>query len=119
MRTFGVTLFAAFVMVMVVVAADVTGTWEVDASFDDNSIEGGGFDCVFKQAAERLTGNCSGGTASLTGEVDGKNITWRVSNAGSPPVTTVFTGTLNAAETGIEGRFTSGGKGGRFRASKL
>ena|SRR5262245_43233726 len=118
MRTSGVTLVATCVMVMVVVAADVSGTWEIDATFDDTSVEGGGFDCIVKQADGRMTGTCSDGTASLVGEIDGQQVTWRVSNAAKPPTTTTFTGTLNTAGSGIQGRFTVGGKGGTFRAAK-
>jgi hypothetical protein len=100
-------------------AADVSGKWEIEASFEDPSIEAGGFDCVVKQEGERLTGMCSDGTASLDGEIDGQKITWRVSNGAQPPAVTTFIGTLNASGTVIEGRFTSGTRGGRFAAAKI
>ena len=57
----------ALAFVALVAAADITGNWEVEATFDDSSVAGGGFDCVYKQQGEQLTGNCSGGTASVTG----------------------------------------------------
>src|SRR5207253_6106123 len=116
MKTSIVTLCAAFAMVMVVAAAAITGTWEVEAYFDDDRIEAGGFDCVFNQDAERLNGTCSGGTVALTGEMAGQTVTWRIVSAGNAPVTTTFTGTLNEAATRMEGRFVSNQKGGSFRA---
>src|SRR5262245_17761601 len=58
MKTALGTLCAALAMVMVVAAAAISGTWEVEAYFDDDSLEAGGFDCVFKQDAERLNGTC-------------------------------------------------------------
>ena len=99
-------------------AIDISGKWEVEANFDDPTIDAGGFDCVVKQEAAHLTGLCSDGTASLDGEIDGQQITWRVSNAARPPVTTTFTGTLNSTGTSIEGRFSSGTKAGSFTAAK-
>jgi hypothetical protein len=118
MRTLGVALFAGLALVAVAAASDVTGNWEVDATFDDSTISGGGFDCAFKQDGEQLTGACSGGTAPLTGEVKGQNITWRLRGAGNPAEATTFTGTVDQAGTGIKGRFTIADKGGRFTASK-
>jgi hypothetical protein len=100
-------------------AIDISGTWEVEANFDDPSIGAGGFDCVVKQDGERLTGTCSGGTASLEGQIDGQKITWRVSNGAQPPVTTTLSGTLNQSGTSIEGRFSTGGNGGTFAATKV
>jgi hypothetical protein len=117
MKRLVVTLVMALLMVAATIATDLTGSWEIEASFDDNT-EVGGFDCAFTQTANRISGKCSGGTASLTGAVDGKIVTWRVSSASNPPVTTVFTGTLNATDTRIDGRFTVGDKGGQFIAAK-
>ena len=99
-------------------AIDISGKWEVEATFDDPRIEAGGFDCALKQEEERLTGTCSDGTASLAGEIDGPTIIWRVTNGGQPPVTTMFSGTLNRSGTAIEGRLSGGGKGGSFTATK-
>jgi hypothetical protein len=99
-------------------AIDISGNWEVEANFDDPSIDAGGFDCVVKQEGERLTGLCSDGTASLDGEIDGQKITWRVSNRAQPSVTTTFSGMPNRSGTAIEGRFSSGGKSGSFTAIK-
>ncbi len=118
MRKLSVALFTGLAFVVLVAAPDVTGTWEVESTFDDSSIPGGGFDCAFKQVEEQLTGNCSGGTAPLTGEVKGQNVVWRLRGPGSPPDTITFTGTVDQAGTSMKGRFTIAGKGGRFTALK-
>lgn len=117
MRKLGVALVPALAFVVLVAAADITGNWEIEAVFEDGSAAGGGFDCAFKQQGEQLTGTCSGGTASVTGEVKGQNVSWRLQGANSSEALT-FTGTVDAAGTGMSGRFTIGGKGGRFTAVK-
>jgi hypothetical protein len=113
-------LLTCLTLVVVSAASDITGTWEVDASFDDSSLQAGGFDCVFKQDGERLTGKCSGGTAEVAGEVKGQNVSWRLARAGTSPETPTltFTGTLDQAATSMNGRFTIGDKGGSFTAVK-
>ena len=118
MKKLIVTLVTAVAVAIVYAAVDLSGTWEIDATFDDVSLAGGGFDCVIKQSSEKLTGNCSDGSASLAGEIDGQKVAWRVSNAASPPVVTTFSGTLNESGKSIEGRFTVGNRGGSFRADK-
>jgi len=115
-KTSIVTLCVAVAMVMVVTAAAITGTWDVEAYFDDNRLEAGGFDCVFKQDGERLNGTCSGGTVALTGEMKGQTVTWRIVSAENDAVTTTFTGILNEAGTRMEGRFLTNEKSGSFRA---
>jgi hypothetical protein len=101
-----------------IAATDVTGKWEIEATFDDTSLAGGGFDCAFKQDGVRLSGSCSAGTAPVTGEVNGSDILWRLRGAGNPPETTTFTGTVNDSDTSMKGRFTIGGKGGSFTGVK-
>jgi hypothetical protein len=117
MKKLGVALFPALAFAVLVAAADITGNWEVEATFEDSSAAGGGFDCAFKQQGEQLTGNCSGGTASVTGEVKGQNVSWRLQGAANRDALT-FTGTLDEAGTSIKGHFTLAGKGGQFTAFK-
>jgi hypothetical protein len=114
-------LVSGLVVASLYAANDISGKWEIEGTFDDSTLPrgGGGFDCVLKQAADRLTGSCSGGSASLAGEIDGQRITWRVSNSEDPPFTTTFSGTLDAVGTSIEGRFMAGENAGSFRAAKL
>jgi hypothetical protein len=108
---------ATFAVAALVAAANVTGTWELEATFGDPKLagRGGGFDCVLKQDGERVTGKCSGGTADMTGEVKGETVTLRLPG-GTPPTT--FTGTLDKSGTRLQGRFVVGDKRGRFTAVK-
>jgi len=117
MRTLSVMLLGTLAAVVLVAAANVTGTWELEGSFDDAKLAGagGGFDCVLKQDGERVTGKCSGGTATMTGEVKGQTVILRLPE-GNPPTT--FTGTLDKAGTRLQGRFVVGDKRGRFTAVK-
>src|SRR5215510_13540470 len=117
MKAVSTALAAAFLGVTLYAAADVSGTWEVEGTFDDG-IEAGGFDCVIKQAAEKLTGDCSGGSAPLAGEVDGQKVVWRVGHSDNSSGVTTFSGTVDEPGRVIEGRFTAGSNGGSFRAGK-
>ena len=115
MRKLGLMLLPSLAIVVLSAAADITGNWEVEVIFDDSTLAGGGIDCTFKQDGERLSGNCVGIT--LTGEVKGQNVSWRIQEKGDPEART-FTGTLNEAGTTMTGRFTMTDKGGRFTASR-
>jgi hypothetical protein len=96
-------------------AANLSGTWEIDANFDDPSLSGGGFDCVFEQEGDRLTGSCQ--DIPLAGEVKEVNVKWQI-RAGQTQDVITYTGTVNESGTSINGRFSMPGKGGRFTASK-
>ena len=104
-------LFTVLMVVVLTASLDLTGKWEVEASFDDSSLSGGGFDCAFKQDGEQLTGTCSNGSAQLTGELKGQNVSWKMKGV-------TYTGTVNETGTNIKGRFTIAGKGGGFTALK-
>jgi hypothetical protein len=112
-----VTLLATLAAVGLVAAANVTGTWELEGTFDDPKLADArsGFDCVLKQYGERVTGKCSAGTATMTGEVKGQTVSLRLPE-GHPPTT--FTGTLDKAGIHLQGRFVVGDKQGRFTAVK-
>jgi hypothetical protein len=100
---------------IVLLAANLSGRWEIDANFDDPSFSGGGFDCVFKQEGDRLTGSCQ--DIPLIGEVKEANVKWQI-RAGQTQDVITYTGTVNESGTRINGRFSMPGKGGRFTASK-
>jgi hypothetical protein len=78
--------------------ADMTGTWALDATFDDPGLGGGEADCTFKQSGEQLMGNCNG--TALTGEVTGQHVRWQL-QVGRPPQTTIYTGTVDNAGTKV------------------
>jgi hypothetical protein len=117
MSKLSVTLFATLAVAALVAAANMSGTWELESTFDDPklALAASGFDCVLTQNGERLTGKCSAGTAVMTGEVKGQTVTLRLSELN--PQTT-FTGTLDTAGTRLQGRFVVGDKHGRFTAVK-
>jgi len=117
MSKLSVMLFATLAVAVLVAAANVTGTWELESTFDDPKLADArsGFDCVLKQDGDRVTGKCSAGTAVMTGEVKGQTVTLRLSEL--KPQTT-FTGTLDKAGTRLQGRFVVGDKRGRFTAVK-
>jgi hypothetical protein len=108
-------LVTGLALVVLGAAADTTGTWTLDARFDDSSLGGDVADCAFKQEGEQLTGNCSG--TALTGEVKGQNVRWQL-QVGSPPQTTTYSGTVDEAGAHINGTFMLAGKSGHFTASK-
>ena len=108
-------IVAALALVMAAAASDLSGKWEIEATFDDNTLSGGGFDCAFKQEGERLTGNCMG--VSLAGEAKGTRVSWQI-KAGQTQETITYTGAVNDTGTIINGRFSMADKGGRFTGSK-
>lgn len=111
-RAVSVLALSVLAMVAVVATADLSGTWDVDVSFDDPAVEGGDIDCVITEDGGLLKGACSDGTAALAGEVSGQTVRWRIGTANT------FNGTLDETGTRIKGRFTAAGKGGSFTAVK-
>ena len=111
MKKLSVALFAGLTVVVLTATLDLTGNWEIEANFDDSSLSGGGFDCAFKQDGEQLTGTCSDGSAPLTGELKGQNVSWKMKAV-------TYAGTVNETGTRIQGRFTIGDKAGSFTALK-
>jgi hypothetical protein len=110
---------SALAISLVVGAPDLSGTWDLDVRFDDASLEGGELDCVIQQQGQQLKGTCSGGTAPLSGDVNGQNVRWRIGGSDKSPGTShTFTGTIDDAGIRIKGRFTANGKDGSFTALK-
>jgi hypothetical protein len=110
-------LFTGLAVVVLTAALDLTGKWQVETSFDDGGVSGGGFDCTFKQDGEHLTGTCTVGAAPISGELKEQNISWKM-KAGKTQDIITFTGTVNEAGTSMKGRFTITDKGGSFTALK-
>ena len=117
MKALSTALASALLGVALYAVVDVSGTWEVEGTFDDG-LEAGGFDCVVRQTAEKLTGDCSGGSAPMAGEVDGQKVVWRIGHSDKSAGVTTFSGTVDQSGRVIEGRFTAGSKSGSFRAGK-
>ncbi len=105
---FAVLVFAA--------PASLPGRWEVHADFDDRSIPGAVAQCTFVQTGSRLSGRCE--DATVSGSVDARNVTWRLTLRGTRDVVT-FTGMLDDEDPVILGKFSYPGKGdGSFLAIK-
>jgi len=71
MRMLSALVLIGLTPFMLAAGADITGTWTLTAYFDENRLEGGEFDCTFKQTGEQLSGDCS--ERPLTGEVKGQD----------------------------------------------
>jgi hypothetical protein len=108
-------IVAALAIMVAAASPDLSGKWEIEATFDDPTVSGGGFDCAFKQEGERLTGNCMG--TPLAGEVKGTHVSWQI-KAGQTQETITYTGAVNDPGTIVNGRFSMADKGGRFTGTK-
>jgi hypothetical protein len=110
---------------VMLVAADASGTWQVDTSFDDPTLSGGSLSCTFKQEKQTLSGTCrpspKAGEVTITGDVDGQEVRWQfdvVISPGAPAERAVYTGTLNTAGDAITGTLMLASFRGRFSAIK-
>jgi hypothetical protein len=99
----------AMAVLAMAVRADMSAHWELHADFDDRRIPGALADCTFTQEDEHLSGRCE--DATLTGEIRGETVTWRLTPAGTHDIV-IFTGMLDDDDTVIVGRFSYAGKGG-------
>ena len=125
MRKLRVALPLVPALSLTLAAADASGTWKVDTTFDDPSLSGGSLSCTFKQEKQTLGGACkpspNAAEVSVTGDVNGQEIRWQfdvVISPGAPPERAVYTGTLNSAEDAITGTLTLASLKGRFSAMK-
>jgi hypothetical protein len=94
----------------------VEGKWSVHVSFSGNDSD---TDCTFAVKDNAITGKCisNGGTAEVTGRVDGNKVTWtyQVPYNGSP-LTVVYNGTLSPTGIGGTAVVTEFGATGDFTA---
>jgi hypothetical protein len=96
-------------------AADLTGTWEIQGPIDPV--------CIFIQQGNALAGNCRGPAAQgpVAGSVDGETVRWTFTRTGRgggtlPPVE--FSGT--ASGESLTGTLSmGGGRGGPFTARRI
>ena len=125
MRKLITSLLVASTCSFNLLAADISGDWDIQGHFDvDGSIRVD-LVCTFTQNDGKLSGSCTGGDGSsrppVTGQVDGKQISWqfdtgRQSNGQNYTIT--FMGRLDNAGTVIEGTLSAGGQDGPFTAKK-
>ena len=100
-----------------VVAADISGTWKLEADIANAHVNR---TCVLKQAATKLTGTCKGQTneVTLTGEINGKKFTWTyTTDYQGQTLTLEYKGTLES-DTAMKGSIAAEGATGTFIAKK-
>jgi hypothetical protein len=103
-----------------VAAADLTGRWslELEPDFSGNNDT---LSCSFVQDGEKLTNNCGAGP-NISGEVQGRQVTFRVPTGRSGEFTAVFVGTLDTREITISGTWElmdrNSNRQGKFTATK-
>ncbi len=113
-KTHAILACGALALVATPAHADISARWELHADFDDRHIPGALAQCSFQQQGGRLSGRCE--DATLSGEIDGETVTWRLTPAGTHDAM-IFTGMLDDDDTVIVGRFSYAGKGdGSFLA---
>jgi hypothetical protein len=100
------TLLLAVVMVVNLVAADMTGAW----TFDMNDFSGHPttFDCTFKQEGPKLTGVCAEGEpkpVKITGTVKGRKVNFQYQTGKKNEITARYSGDLNEAATTLKGKW--------------
>ncbi len=111
-------LFLLFALAVVAMAADLSGTWELQVESDVGS---GTPTFTFKQDGNKLTGTYSGqlGEAPVTGTVDGDKVqfSFEVSPAGDK-ITVTYSGTTEGVNK-MKGTVVFGGMGkGTFTGVK-
>ena len=103
--------------VLPVVAADISGTWKVEADVANAHVNR---TCILKQAANKLTGTCKGQTneVTLTGKINGKDFTWTyTTDYQGQKLTLEYKGTLET-DTAMKGSIAAEGATGTFTAKK-
>jgi hypothetical protein len=98
-------------------AGALDGDWALGIRYDDRSISGGTIRCALQQDREQLTGTCDT-VVTVTGEVQGDNVSFTIHAGGNHPWTTTLTGRLDETRTAMTGTFVFADKRGHFTASK-
>ena len=117
--------FLASLSVVVLAAANLTGSWTLEFQADGSSNLYTG-ECAFTQEGDRLTGSCGSGQSTpvpVRGSVKGRSATFQFTTGIDAGFTAMFAGDLDEEETAMKGswRFMDqeGNKGeGRFTATK-
>jgi hypothetical protein len=115
MKRVALAFCAVALAAVTVLAADVSGTWNVDGDVVGNPVK---FPCVMKQAGEVLSGTATleGKEIPVTGTVKEKAVTFEFDNEHEGSTYhLVFSGTLGddgalkgtIAVAGVEGTFTA------------
>jgi hypothetical protein len=117
MTRIALALCAVALTAITVLAADISGSWNVDGDVVSNPVK---FVCVMKQDGEALSGtaNLGGKDVQVTGTVKEKAVTFEFDNEHEGSTYhLVFTGTLGDDGT-IKGAIAVAGVEGTFTATK-
>jgi hypothetical protein len=98
-------------------AADVSGTWNVDGNVYGNPVK---YACTLKQDGDKLTGTAriQEKDVPVTGTIQEKAVMWRFDvEYNGAPLEMVFNGTL-ASDTDIKGTIAVAGVEGEFTAKR-
>jgi len=114
MKNITLAILAVAVFVVPGVAADISGSWTLTGDIVGNALN---MTCTFKQAAEKISGTCSGpaGSVETAGTFTGNRAVF------THTVTQyelTYSGTLDAAGTSMEGEIAVAGVTGTFSAKK-
>jgi len=101
-------------------SVDISGTWTLTGSIGEMPVE---LSCVFAEVKGKLTGTCANpdiGELALTGETDGKTVTWKYEiDFDGEKLTVVYKGALES-ETEMKGTIAVGDEAmGSFTAKKV
>ena len=125
MMTKTLAVAAVMLIVAIVHAADVGGTWALEFQRSGSTAVYQA-DCSFKQEGDRVSGSCLSGFEGIVpvrGNAKDKAITFQFPTGVESGTTATFTGQLDAEETVIKGTWTfvddRGNKGeGTFTATR-
>ena len=117
MKTIALALCAAALVVATVLAADVSGTWNVDGDVVGNPIK---FPCTLKQDGETLTGTATveGKDVPVKGSVKENTVTFEYdTDHEGTTYHLIYTGTFGD-DGGMKGTIAVAGVEGTFTAKK-
>jgi hypothetical protein len=118
MRTLALALAAIALAAVTVLAADVSGTWNVDGDVMGNPVK---FPCVMKQDGEQLSGTATlegGKDVPVVGTVQEKVVVFEFdTESQGSTYHLVFTGTIGD-DGGLKGTIAVAGVEGTFTAAK-
>ena len=114
MKTF---IFAAFVFVLPLAAADISGSWTLAGDIVGNALN---MTCTFKQDGPKVTGTCGGpnGTSEAGGTVAENQVTFKHTVDNGQVYELTYYGTLDATGSSMRGEIAVAGVSGTFTATK-
>ena len=95
-------------------ASDLSGQWTLEATIAGNALSN---ECTLQQEGQKITGSCTGprGTGEISGEIAGDMVTLSFGMGGYE---LVYTGTLEAGGSSMQGSVGIAGVSGDFTGKK-